>query len=86
LKDLGDVLQVAGADAIGPLLVFLNLSECQPEGVRDIGLAHIEHEPPHAQAAADIDRKNWPRSAVGGGGYIGSGPCLLGEQAQPMFD
>jgi hypothetical protein len=51
LKDLGDVLQAAGADAIGPFLVFLDLLERQPEGVPEIALAHIEHEPPHAHAA-----------------------------------
>jgi uncharacterized protein YjiS (DUF1127 family) len=54
LKDLGYVLQSAGADAVETLLVFLNLLEYQPEGVRDIGLAHIEYEPPHAQTAADM--------------------------------
>jgi hypothetical protein len=54
LQDLGNVLQSAGADAVGPLFVFLDLLECQPEGVREIGLAHIEHEPPHAHPAADM--------------------------------
>jgi hypothetical protein len=34
-------LQAAGADAVGPLLVFLDLLERQPEGVPEIGLAHI---------------------------------------------
>jgi len=48
------VLQSAGADAIGALLVFLELLERQAEGVRDIGLAHIKHETPHSQAAADM--------------------------------
>ena len=48
------MLQAAGADAIGALLVFLNLLECQAKGVGNIGLAHIEHEPAHAQAAADV--------------------------------
>jgi hypothetical protein len=38
LKDLGEVLQTAGADAVGTLFVFLDLLECQPEGVRNIGL------------------------------------------------
>ena len=37
----------------------------------------------HGTAA--IDRESWPRSAVGGGGYIGPGPCSFGEQAQPMI-
>ena len=54
LKDLGEVLQAAGADPIGPLLVFLDLLESQPEGVRHVGLAHIEHETPHAHATTDM--------------------------------
>jgi hypothetical protein len=37
LKDLGKVLQAAGADAVGSLLVFLNLLECNPEGVSELG-------------------------------------------------
>ena len=32
------MLQTAGADAVGPLLVFLDLLERQPEGVPEIGL------------------------------------------------
>ena len=48
------MLQPAGADAVGPLLVFLDLLECQPEGVREIGLAHIKHASPHAHAAANM--------------------------------
>jgi hypothetical protein len=54
LKDLGNMPQAAGTDAIGTLLVFLNLLECQAKGVGNIGLTHIEHEPAHAQAAADV--------------------------------
>jgi hypothetical protein len=48
------VLQSAGADAIGALLVFLELLERQAEGVRDIALAHIKHETPHSHAAAAV--------------------------------
>jgi hypothetical protein len=51
---LGELLQAGGTDAVGPLLVFLDLLERQPEGVPEIGLAHIEHEPPHAHAAANM--------------------------------
>jgi hypothetical protein len=40
LKDLGEVLQAARADAIGPLLILLDLLECHPYRVRYIGLAH----------------------------------------------
>ena len=48
-----------------PFLV-LNLLECQPEGVPEIALAHIEHEPPHAHAAphmfvGGIDSGDWHR-------------------------
>jgi len=39
---------------------------------------------PAGPGTATIDRESWPRSAVGGGGYIGPGPCSLGEQAQPI--
>jgi hypothetical protein len=35
IKNLGDVPKANGADAVGSLLVFLDLLECQPEGVRD---------------------------------------------------
>jgi hypothetical protein len=48
------VLQAGGADAVGPLLVFLDLLERQPEGVSEIGLAHIKHEPSDAHAAANM--------------------------------
>jgi hypothetical protein len=34
------VLQAARADAIGPLLILLDLLECHPYRVRYIGLAH----------------------------------------------
>jgi hypothetical protein len=64
LKDLGNMLQAAGADAIGALLVFLNLLECQAEGVGNIGLTHVEHEPAHAQAAADV-LVRWIKSSPG---------------------
>jgi len=64
LKDLGDLLQAAGADAVGPFLVFLNLLECQSKCVRNIGLAHVEHETPHAHAAAYIF-VGWIDSAPG---------------------
>jgi hypothetical protein len=35
-------------------------------------------KPPAGPGTATIDREGWPRSAVGGGGYIGPGPCSLG--------
>jgi hypothetical protein len=33
---------------------------------------------PAGPGTATLDRESWPRSAVGGGGYIGPGPCSLG--------
>ena len=48
------MLQTARADAVRALLVFLNLLERQAERVRDLALAHVEHEAPHAQASADV--------------------------------
>jgi hypothetical protein len=38
LKDLGNMPQAAGADAIGALLVFPDLLKCQAKGVGNIGL------------------------------------------------
>jgi hypothetical protein len=66
---LGDVLQATGANAVHALLVFLNLLECQPERVGLSGLAHIEHEPPHTQAPADM--------LVGNISYAASGAMRL---------
>lgn len=54
VEDLGYRLQPAGADAIGALLVFLNLLEGQPERIGEFLLAQAEHHPTHAHAAADI--------------------------------
>jgi hypothetical protein len=54
LKDLGYVLQPAGANAVGSLLIFLNLLERQSKRVRKIGLAHFEHQTAHPHAAADM--------------------------------
>jgi hypothetical protein len=54
LKDFGNLLQAAGADAVGALLVFLDLLEGQPERIAQSFLAHAHHEPAHAHAAADM--------------------------------
>ena len=43
LKDLRDLLQPAGANAVGSLLIFLNLLKRQSKPVRKVGLAHFEH-------------------------------------------
>jgi hypothetical protein len=61
---LGDVLKAAGADAVGSLLIFLDLLERQPERIRNIGLAHVEHQSPHSHAAADM-LVRWIKSSPG---------------------
>jgi hypothetical protein len=54
VENLRNRLQPAGADAIGALLVFLDLLEGQPQRIRKLLLAHAEHHAAHADAAADI--------------------------------
>ena len=48
------LLQPAGADAVGALLVFLDLLERHVEGFAEPALAHADHQPPHAQPRADM--------------------------------
>ena len=48
------MLQAAGADAVGALLVFLHLLERQAEGVAKLLLAHAQHHPAHADACANM--------------------------------
>src|SRR5438477_13202370 len=54
LQDLRDVLESARADAVGALLVLLDLLECQAERVAEGCLTHRKHHPPHANAGADV--------------------------------
>ena len=54
LQDVGDLLQPAGADAVGAFFVFLHLLEGQTERVAELFLAHAEHHSPHPYAAADV--------------------------------
>ena len=54
LQDLRNLLQAAGANAVGALFVFLHLLKRQPERVAQFLLAHAEHHPSHAHAAADV--------------------------------
>src|SRR5664280_693330 len=54
LQDVGNMLQPAGADAVGALLVFLHLLEGEAEGVAELFLTHFEHHPAHAHARADM--------------------------------
>ena len=43
LKDLRDLLQPAGTNTVGSLLVFLHLLKRQSKPVRKARLAHFEH-------------------------------------------
>ena len=52
--ECGDLLQPARADAVGALLVFLHLLEGQTERVAELFLAHAQHHPAHAHAAAHM--------------------------------
>jgi len=47
-------LNPAGADAVGALLVLLNLLERQSEGLTKFLLTHAHHQTAHAHAAADV--------------------------------
>jgi hypothetical protein len=51
---LGYVLQPARANAVGPLLIFLNLLERQYKRVSKVGLAHFKHQAAQAHAAANM--------------------------------
>jgi hypothetical protein len=53
-KSLADLLQTAGADAVGALFVFLKLLERHPDRGGEIGLAHVEREAPHPDTAAYV--------------------------------
>src|SRR3984893_6267720 len=54
LKDVRNVLQPAGTDTVGAFLVFLDLLKRQTESVAKLLLAHRQHHPAHAHAAADM--------------------------------
>ena len=49
------LLQPARADAIGAFLIFLNLLKSNAKRVRELFLAHADHQPPHSQAGADMN-------------------------------
>src|SRR5947209_8446479 len=54
LQDVADLLQPAGADAVGTLFVFLHLLERQAQSLAELFLTHLDHETAHAHAAADV--------------------------------
>src|SRR3974390_3465277 len=51
LQDLRNLLQAAGTDAVGALLIFLDLLERKAEGIAELLLAHVKHHPAHAHTA-----------------------------------
>ena len=51
LQDVGNLLQPAGTDPIGALLVFLDLLERQAERIPKLLLAHAEHHSAHSDPA-----------------------------------
>ena len=48
------MLQPAGADPVGALLVFLHLLERQAKLLAELLLTHPEHHPAHAYPAAYV--------------------------------
>jgi hypothetical protein len=54
LQRTGRMLQATRADSVRAVLVFLNLLECNPENVAELGLTHPKHHAAHAQPAADM--------------------------------
>ena len=55
LQHAGDVLQAAGTDAVGALLVFLNLLEGDAEVLTELFLTHPEHHAAQSNPAPDVD-------------------------------
>jgi hypothetical protein len=49
------VLEAAGAYAIGPLLVFLDLLKGDAEGLAQLLLTHSKHHTAEANPTADMD-------------------------------
>jgi hypothetical protein len=54
LQDLGNLLQATGTNPVGPLLIFLDLLECDAQGFAELFLSHSKHQPAHANAAPDV--------------------------------
>jgi hypothetical protein len=55
LEDSADLLQSAGPDAVRALLVFLNLLERQSDVAAEDLLGYVDLDPPHPDAAADVN-------------------------------
>jgi hypothetical protein len=53
-KDVRQLMKTAGANAVGALLVFLDLLEGQFESVRQLHLSEVEHKSTHADAGTNV--------------------------------
>ncbi len=53
-QDIGNMLQPAGTNSIGALLVFLDLLEGNPEILSQLLLAHADHHASHTHSASDV--------------------------------
>jgi hypothetical protein len=53
IQDFADLEQASRADAVRPFFVLLNLLKRDTQFRAEVGLAHIEREPPLAQPGAD---------------------------------
>jgi hypothetical protein len=53
-KDVRQLMKTAGADAVGALLVFLNLLEGQFESICQLHLSEVEHKSTHADAGTNV--------------------------------
>src|SRR5215813_3300452 len=62
LKDMGDLLQPAGPDAVGAFLVFLHLLEGEAKCGTQLFLAHCKHNAAHAQSIVIFSLHAMPKS------------------------
>jgi hypothetical protein len=53
-KDVRQLMKTAGADAVGALLVLLDLLKRQPQTIRQLHLSEVEHKSPHADTVANM--------------------------------
>jgi hypothetical protein len=53
-KDVRQLVKAAGADAVGALLVLLDLLEGQSQSVRQLRLCKVEHKSSHADAPTHV--------------------------------
>jgi hypothetical protein len=54
VKDVRELLKTAGANAVGALLVLLDLLEGQSQSVRQPRLRKVEHKSSHADASTHV--------------------------------